>query len=68
MAARTPKQLMGDSKKRKAQNMGKIPPAVGLVGGDKLANLDSLRSWVPRSKAKAITAKAKKIAVGKVKK
>ena len=67
MAGRTPKQLMGDSKKRKAQNMGKVSvnPKAGMSA---LPDLADLRTWVPKSKAKAITAKAKKIAVGKVKK
>ena len=65
MAARTPKQLMGDNKKRKAQNMGK---AMLPKTGASLPDLADLRSWVPKAKAKAITAKAKKVAIGKVKK
>lgn len=77
MAGRTPKQAMADSKKKKAQNMGKVSPmmaspapamppsmpgAVPPAGGP--TNLASLRSWVPKSKAKAITAKAKKTVKG----
>jgi hypothetical protein len=63
-AGRTPKQLLGDNKKRKAQNMGKamLPKPAGAT-----PDLEALRAWVPKGKAKAITAKAKKVAANKLK-
>ncbi len=61
-AGRTPKQAMGDSKKRKPKGL-KMPKVPAVPAG---LDLPSLRSWVTKPKAMAISAKAKRVAVGKV--
>lgn len=67
MAGRTPKQTIGDAKKRKG-NPATVPmPKLSLPKVGNLPDLGTLRTWVKPTQAKAITAKAKRVAIGKIK-